>query len=196
MPPNCGHKTLPFRSLQAKRHYTDQLYEYRPKNPPPLLLACVESCREQLRAYNLSVPRNIANGVASTKCIRYDYDIVHIKGLGFTSRDSGYQRPWFGHIRPDPGVGNWAESDRWIGRPQCFEHIETVAISRNLLVTAKDEYQCIIRHFSQKLRVLIVLIDDEFDIGEVWKPRDEYQSYEDGRLDDDDYTLYEDKKYV
>lgn len=63
-------------------------------------------------------------------------------------------------------------------------------------MTAKDEYQCLIRHFFPKLRVLIVLIDDEFDIGEVWKPRDEYQSYEDARLDDDDYTLYEDKKYV
>jgi hypothetical protein len=152
--------------------------QYRPKNPPPLLQTCVESRMEALRCHNSERERNKVNEVASAKWIRYDYDIVHIRNLDFSLPEGGYMRPGHNAARSRRAgryhghAGSAAANNGWERRPACFEHIEALAVSRDVLrmsdMRTNYPYESVIRHFFPKLRVLIVLIDDEFDIGEIW----------------------------
>jgi hypothetical protein len=153
--------------------------QYRPKNPPPLLQTCVESRMEALRCHKSERERNKVNEVASAKWIRYDYDIVHIRNLDFSLPEGGYVRPGHNAAR-SRRVGRYhghtdsvAANNGWERRPACFEHIEALAVSRDVLrlsdMRTNYPYESVIRHFFPKLRVLIVLIDDDFDIREIWE---------------------------
>jgi hypothetical protein len=69
-------------------------------------------------------------------------------------------------------------SDKWARRPDCFEKIQVLAISRDLFTSTPDDCECIINFFPS-LRLLVILIDNEYDIRETWNIQgDEWETYE------------------
>jgi hypothetical protein len=59
-----------------------------------------------------------------------------------------------------------------------------LAINREVLTQTEDDYECIIRHFFPRLKLLIVLIDDGIVIDDAWEIKNNDSGvYEDDRGD-------------
>ncbi|CZR56701.1 uncharacterized protein PAC_06590 [Phialocephala subalpina] len=133
--------------------------------PPPLLRTCKISRKEALRVYEKEKKTNEANQVTSSKWMRYDYDILHIKDLSFA------------------GFAGWCYGTAHKS-PKCLQHMETIAVSRDLINLTQREYlnasfEAVIRAYFPKLRLLIILIDDRTNIKYTWNISGEgYQEYE------------------
>ncbi|XMA15780.1 hypothetical protein WAI453_008571 [Rhynchosporium graminicola] len=140
----------------------DLSWQYIPKNPPPMPQTFRESYTVSRRVYRNNKPRDKHNNVASTPWIRYDFDIVHIRDVEFSAVEHGYAEYVEARARYTNG-----DEYSFDGRPDCFNHIEALAISREVLRRSIHRNAYLIRHFFPKLRVLVVLIDDEIDFDEL-----------------------------
>ncbi|PVH77493.1 hypothetical protein DL98DRAFT_267011 [Cadophora sp. DSE1049] len=138
-------------------------WQYIPENPRPLLQTCKESRTVARRNYGIEKWQNKLNKVPSTPWIRYDHDIVHIRDLDFSLEGNGYV--WYDEKRA--GYTNGDEYS-FEGRPDCFDHFEALAVTREILEKPKHRTAYLLRSFFPKLRVLVILIDDEVDFDEVW----------------------------
>jgi len=93
---------------------------------------------------------------------------VHLRSLEFARRSFtktaialGERRGWDGADK----LPNRGDTDIWSSWPRCFENIQWIALHRRTLFTIKNrDFECIIRHFFPRLRVLIILIDDKYCI--------------------------------
>ncbi|CZR64466.1 uncharacterized protein PAC_14364 [Phialocephala subalpina] len=137
-----------------------QALQYRPRYPPPVLQTCVEFREEALRAHELERIGDKQEDVARTEWIQYNRD-VHIRDLDFSSPEHGYRD---------------GEDNEWTGRPACFEHIETLAVNYDVVLPEIAAAPSLIRHFFPKLRVLLLLIDEEYEIEKFWSGN--YHRYE------------------
>jgi hypothetical protein len=144
-------------------------WQYKSK-PPALLLCNKESRQECLKAYSMG-----SNGSA---WLRFDWDILYLKQLDFSQDGRGFAKRsstlWWDPQDEDD------VSDIWIGRPRDFEKIQSLAINREVLTQSTNDYQCVIRHFFPRLKLLVVLVDDGVPINAAWKIRnDKFGVYED-----------------
>jgi hypothetical protein len=65
--------------------------------------------------------------------------------------------------------------DKWIWRPGHFEKVHALAVNREILTQAVDDYECIIRYFSPHMEPLVVLIGDGITIHKAWN---DFKAYE------------------
>lgn len=145
-------------------------WRYRSTELPALLFCNKESRQECLKAYSI--------GSKAGTWIRFDWDILYLKQLDFSQDGRGFAKRtsvlWW-----DSQDENEV-SDIWIGRPRDFEKVQALAINREVLTQSTIDYQCVIRHFFPRLKLLVVLVDDEVTINAAWKIRnDKFEVYED-----------------
>ncbi|CZS97355.1 uncharacterized protein RCO7_00273 [Rhynchosporium graminicola] len=143
----------------------DLSWQYIPKNPPPMPQTFRESYTVSRRVYRNNKPRDKHNNVASTPWIRYDFDIVHIRDVEFSAVEHGYAEYVEARARYTNG-----DEYSFDGRPDCFNHIEALAISREVLRRSIHRNAYLIRHFFPKLRVL------EAYEGSIDESVDDYES--------------------
>jgi hypothetical protein len=147
-------------------------WHYKIKNLPPLLSTCSESRHELLNAGRRNSIRygTLADLPPGPAWIRMDHDILHLKSR--TWQDRGGQ--WCGHRWFDNDVLN-ARNPRYGKQSKMrsfFDKIQVLAVNiesfRSVLGGMSVE---VIRQLFPDLKLLIVLIDPEFDITKVWKFR-------------------------
>jgi hypothetical protein len=144
-------------------------WEYKSAEVPAPLSCNREARQECLRAYSIG-----SNGSA---WFRFDWDILYLKQLDFSEDRRGFAKCssilWFDQDRDEV-------SDLWTGRPRNFEKVQALAINREVLTQSTNDYQFVIRHFFPRLKLLVVLVDDEIPISTAWKIRnDRFEVYED-----------------
>jgi hypothetical protein len=141
-------------------------WQYRIKNPPPLLCTCAESRREALGVHTNE--NNVEELTSNPPWIRYDYDILHLK-----VRRWNEQNQYIPHM--------WAEYDNLEGdgsmsaKRQCFARIEALAVKRELFLGTddwQDRADIVVQSFFPKLKLLIILIDDKLDLDVTQDPTD------------------------
>jgi hypothetical protein len=160
-------------------------WQYKNKNPPPLLSTCSESRNEALQAYKENTSFDDEPlGTGGPEWFRFDRDILHLKthDLDFSEMFMKQAQRWENIRRwgDDAGFYQHVSSDKWASRPNLFNNVRSLSINRDLFISTDDDCECIIRHFFPNLQLLILLIDDEYDIDEMWA------------IDDEDFTEYED----
>jgi hypothetical protein len=147
-------------------------WHYKIKNLPPLLSTCSESRHELLNAARRHSLRygKLADLPSGPAWIRMDYDILHLKAR--TWQDRGGQ--WCVHRWFDNDILN-TKSPRHGQQSKMrsfFCNIQVLAVNiesfRSVLGGMSVE---VIRQLFPDLKLLIVLIDPEFDITKVWKFR-------------------------
>ncbi|KAL2059895.1 hypothetical protein VTL71DRAFT_10050 [Oculimacula yallundae] len=157
------------RKKESDTHQSSSMpCQYVPKNPPPLLQTCRESRAISLWNHQLEKQENNSNKVPSCKWIRYDVDIVHLRDFEFSERIGGFLAP--PQDRKKRKNSNYI-SPTHIGRPDCFNYIEDLAVSRDLFSQSEQYSGYLIRYFFPKPRLFILLIDDIYDIEtfeDVW----------------------------
>lgn len=146
-------------------------FDYYNKVPPPMLSTCRDARIESLRAYESS------NCISGPLWIRFDCDIVHMKNFSFSHQESKYNSRRGSRLN--------FTSDSWSGRPSPFEHIRCLAIHRELQLQNElrtgNGLERTIRHFFPNLELLVILIDDTWDIDKVWQvEKQNYRLYEAG----------------
>jgi hypothetical protein len=193
---------IEFRKVQS---WNRSLFAATP--PPIFYRVCKESYEEVDRAYAAyynATPIRVAEYSIDIRWVRFDRDIIHIKPLPRPSRRAMMHmggRPislpsartpdlaQLSDIFAKPGrsnpiqqyrrLSNYVDTDKWLGRPEHFDKITSLAISRDLLVHLPDDYAPFFRHFFPNILIIIVLIDDEIDIDKEWGIHDlKYGRYE------------------
>ncbi|CZR64471.1 uncharacterized protein PAC_14369 [Phialocephala subalpina] len=155
--------------------------QWRCKNrsPPPLLATCVESRKEALEAY-MNVKdedgEEIMECLAGPFWIRFEWDILHLKNMDFSDGEKDFAALGFPGVgeRPEPrdtlatGVGQHLELS---GMAPFFRHTKALAINRELFLSTWDHCEAIISDYFPNLHLLIILIDDDTPIEEMWDVR-------------------------
>jgi hypothetical protein len=160
-------------------------WHFRNQNPPPLLSTCSESRNEALNAYKEDTCLNdMPTSIGGPDWFRFNRDILHLKtkDMDFTDLFVKEGHRWENIRRWGNDLGYFLQvsSDKWDSRPDIFNHVRSLSINRDLFISTEDNCECIIRHFFPNLQLLILLIDDEFDIEDMWYIQNEdFKEYED-----------------
>jgi hypothetical protein len=159
------------RRISGTVGLSNERWKFKNTNPPPLLSTCKESRQEILKEYKNYT--DVTMSIAGPEWIRFDWDILYLKNLDFAKNGYGFTLPGF-----ERSIQRWRpadifdaifdtiteESDKWIGRPDLFQHVTTLAINRETFYFGTyDDCECIIRHFFPNLAVLIILIGNDIN---------------------------------
>jgi hypothetical protein len=151
---------------------------------PPLLSTCSEARNEVLKAYKEERSfDDVPTSVGGAEWFRFECDILHLKAkdMNFTNLFVKDGLRWENIRRWDDELGIYGQnsSDKWDSRPDIFNHVRSLSISRDVFISTHDDCECIIRHFFPNLKLLILLIDDEYDIEDMWYIQNEdFKEYE------------------
>jgi hypothetical protein len=148
-------------------------WHYKVKNLPPLLSTCSESRQEILKASrsNFTIFEESAVHPPSPAWIRIDHDILHLKAR--TWQDRGGQwcvHRWFDNDIIDPrACGRHGPKSKM---RLFFSSIQILAVNIESFRSALGGMSVeVIRELFPNLKLLIVLIDPNFDVTKVWKFR-------------------------